>query len=573
MYIEWIKKAIDRKGTNEAFKKAVADAELQINLYKGENLDSIITDYRKNESQKQKEQRTRITIGRSKHIIRQIANVFDYLKMMDTPVSNIITKNPKHKEVLEKWVYDNNIHDLAFNSVKMNGALVDANAWMVATTNDLGEIAFKVLKSECLYDIDTLNGITKGVLFKTGRMVGNEKVYDYSFYHQSGIIEFKDKRGSEMSEMGWNEYYISETKTEMMLAFCLGYISDETNTLPTKVTTIEAASELFRALLQLGSDADTVKATHGIIQKFAYARKCNYRNRTEEHNYLCVSGKLVIDGNVTNDNCPICNGTGLDIHTSSQDIITIPIPDDPTNMRPLSDMVHTVNIADGILNFNRDDLLDLRAQIMETVFNSSIITKDEIAATATEKVIDLQGVYATLNTLGKHVSNCFIWMVECKAWFEGFKEVAIIHGYTLSLKLESVETLSQKRKTLIEANAPIEVIKAYDLMIIQKQHIDSPAYVNRFIVWEQYRPFSDKSANEISVILSGLPQSSYFKVLYNFWGHIKRNIELKEGDKFFDYADEKRQTLIDAEVAKIQEMIKADEPQRSTFNDIEDDTE
>jgi hypothetical protein len=207
---------------------------------------------------------------------------------------------------------------------------------------------------------------------------------------------------------------------------------------------------------------------------------------------------------------------------------------------------------------------------METVFNSSIITKDEIAATATEKVIDLQGVYATLNTLGKHVSNCFIWMCECKAWFEGFKEMEFIHGYTLSLKLESVETLSQKRKSLIDANAPIEVIKAFDLMIIQKQHIDSPAYVNRFIVWEQYRPFSDKNFNEINTILSSLSGTNYFKVLYNFWGEIKKKIENSEGEAFFDYTHEKRQAIIDKEVAVVQEMLRAEEPQRSTFTDIND---
>lgn len=100
-YYDFIKKAIERETPNKGLEKVYEDAIFQNRLYRGKDLDEIITDYRKNESKNQKDQRKRITIGRSKHLIRQIGNVFDYLKMMDSPVSNIITTDKTYKDILE----------------------------------------------------------------------------------------------------------------------------------------------------------------------------------------------------------------------------------------------------------------------------------------------------------------------------------------------------------------------------------------------------------------------------------------------------------------------------------------
>ena len=571
-YHKFIQDAIKRDKPNEGLKKAVEDAKFQRNLYTGKNLDDIITDYRTRESENQKKQRTRIAIGRSKNLIRQIENVFNYLSMLDNPNPDIIHKNEDVRKKLMSWVYNNNIVDYAFKTVKTYGGLIDANAYLVCGTNDEGELEFKVMKAANLYDIVHTNGLSSGVMFVTKRKVDNEEVSDYSLYHDQGIIIYKDRKGQPLSELEkYDRFYIEEIPTTMKLCFNLGFLNDELNEMPTKLTTIEASSELFRALLQLGADADVVKATHGIIKQFSYTRKCNYRNRSLENFVECRNGTIYKDNEPTTSVCPNCHGTGLDIHTSSQDVITFPFPDDPTNIPPLSNLTHVVPVPDGILEFNRQDIKDIRDEILHTTFNSSVITKDNINQTATGEMVDLQGVYATLSVLGKHVSECFIWMVECKCMFEGITEAGILHGYTLSLKLESVETLSAKRKTLIDANAPMEVIRALDLAIVQKQHYDSPAYINRFTIWEQYRPFADKSPQDIQAILAGLPQTNFYKILSNFWGMIKREIEAKHGDKFFDAGDDARKKMISTEVEIIKNELMKDLPLRTQFefNNIE----
>ncbi|MFO0089781.1 MAG: hypothetical protein ACK518_03170, partial [bacterium] len=96
-------------------------------------------------------------------------------------------------------------------------------------------------------------------------------------------------------------------------------------------------------------------------------------------------------------------------------------------------------------------------------------------------------------------------------------------------------------------------------------HIDSPKFINRYSIWERYRPFSDKSDLVAIQILAGLPATNKYKILYNFFGQIKQNIISEHGDAFFNYDDKKRDALINAEVETIKKDIEASEPQRINF--------
>ena len=72
MFAEILFKSIERKTPIKVIDKTIKDADIQRRLYSGKDLDKILFDYRKRETEPQKEQRKRITIGRSKHLIRQI---------------------------------------------------------------------------------------------------------------------------------------------------------------------------------------------------------------------------------------------------------------------------------------------------------------------------------------------------------------------------------------------------------------------------------------------------------------------------------------------------------------------
>ena len=571
MFAEILYKSIERKNPNKVLEKTTKDADIQRKLYTGKDLDKILFDYRKRETDSQKEQRKRITIGRSKHIIRQIENVIDQLDIMDKPSINVIHDNETISENLLSYIYNNNIAKLAFDWCKYYN-LVDANTWIVCRQIE-DEVIFEEVNAYNLYDLKVQNGAFKYVIFRFERKVAEQTVYDFELYHNEGLLVFTNKAGKtrDQETQMHGEFIVTEYQYKRMFCFPCGYQRDADNQFKTFVSLLDPASELFKGLIWQGSDMDTELAAHGVIQKYAYAQKCNWTYQNEESSTECHHGFLFKDGINTNTKCSNCGGTGLVTHTTSQDIITFPLPNEGEQVPlKLSDLSHTVFMPETVFSFKKQYVKELEVAIMQTIFNNSVtLTQSEIQVTATEKVIDLQGIYSTLNKYGQHVSDMFIWMMECYSELNGIEGAEFLHGYTLNMKLENVETLSETRKKLIDANAPIEVIKAYDLAILRKQHLDSPQFINRFSVWEQYRPFNDKSDVIAMQILSGLPNINRSKILYNFWGRIRRNIETVHGDKFFEYKDERRKELINAEVEIVRAELLEDEPQRLTSNDFD----
>lgn len=569
MYREILYKSIQRKDKLKLFKKVVEDADFQKKLYNGKELDKVLFDYRKNESDEQKKQRKRITIGRSKHIIRQVQNVIDQLDIMDKPAVNVLHKNDAIRENLLSYIYDNDINRLAFDWCKYYN-LVDANAWIVCRQiND--EVVYEEIPCTNLYDIKVVNGAFRYVVFRFERMVGKQIVYDFELYHNEGLVVFENKSGKNRNEDSEVEgdYIVNEYQYKRLFVHPLGYNKDAETNFKTFVTLLDPASELFKGLIWQGSDMDTELATHGIIEKKQYAEKCLFSFTNDEHNINCDHGYIFDNGVNTGKKCDSCKGTGLVTHTTSQDITVFPLPDDLTDMVDLSKMSSTTFMPSDVFQFKKQYVKELEVAIMQTIFNNSVtLTQSEIQVTATEKVIDLQGIYATLNKFGNQVTSLFIWMMECYSELKGIEDVEFLHGYTINMKLETVETLSVTRKKLIDANAPIEVIKAYDLAILKKQHMDSPQFINRFAVWENHRPFSDKSDIVAMQILSGLPNINKTKILYNFWGTIRKNIESVYGNDFFEMADAKQKELIDVEVDKIKQELLADEPTRLTSSDF-----
>ena len=181
MFEDILFKSIERKNPIKAVEKTVKDADIQKRLYSGKDLDKILFDYRKRETEPQKEQRKRITIGRSKHLIRQIENVIDQLDIMDKPSINAIVDGKPDDDLLS-YIYDNNISKLAFDWCKYYN-LIDANAWIVCRQIE-DEVVFEEIPCNNLYDLKTQNGKYKYVIFRFERKVANQTVYDFELYQK-----------------------------------------------------------------------------------------------------------------------------------------------------------------------------------------------------------------------------------------------------------------------------------------------------------------------------------------------------------------------------------------------------
>lgn len=560
MYKDWFINSVKEGKRAKIFEKGDEKALMNESLLNGQGIyiEQILKNYRTKETKAQKEQRLRLSIGRSKHIINRVTNVINQLDIMDKPALNVLSEIETHTDMMLDWVYDNNINELAFSMVR-DANIIDANRYVICRIDENNEVVYQTIRCENIFDIKVVNGQVRAIVFRFKKP--NENVYEYECY-ENNVIRYIEAKASDETERieGFN---YREIQTTVNHCFSLGI----RGTSELKDSLLEPASELFKQLIQQGSDFDVDLATHGLIQKFAYVTPCTHKENSVDGLIECNGGRLYQNGADMNHKCGSCNGSGYDTHTSSQDIIHYPLPSEMSTAPKLSDLVHTISINSEDFRFRDEIIKRVEDEILNTVFSNTQTSRQEIseAVTATEKVIDLQGVYATLNQIGKKISDCFIWMCECKAAFEGYKKVSVIHGYTLSLKLESVETLAAKLKTLTESGAPSDIINSINLAMLQKQHIDSPVFLNRYIVWERYRPFKNKHPNNIMVILAGLNQTNYYKVLYNFFDDIKANIIEIVGDTFYEMKPTRQKELIDIEVKKIQDILRQDEPERLTF--------
>lgn len=504
-------------------------------VYTGKDQDWILLDYRKNETKEQKKQRKRITKTRTKHVCNQIENIYDRLRVIDKSVIRI--DNSK----VANYASEKALEERAFAYTKYYN-LVDANAHVIFGERN-GEPYFNIAESKDIisysYDWDEMDHIAV--------KESDESHFIYTPREVSHWTTYKpiEEATQEESPIDGNIYYVTRFETSTCHAFRLGIHKDLETGFSSMVGILEAASELFYTLIWDGSELDLIKATHGIIRTWAYAEPCRHNYMQEGRHHSCDGGIIKCAGEIVS-NCNACNGKGLKIPTTSQDIIYFQEPTDASNTISLDKMIHTQTISNSILEMRREDLEMHESKILRTVFNSNQVTRKDITKTATEAKIDQEGIVSALGAVGNKTSELFMWMCACLCDYYEVpdNERLSFHGYNMDFSLDTIESLLDQRIKAISANVPKHVIDVIDYAILKKQHIDNPRYIDNINTWEKFRPFSDKDTNERLAMITLLPQDDPKRMLYYNFAEIKQEIIEEYGDSFYDFGYEKQKSLI-----------------------------
>lgn len=500
-------------------------------FYTGKNDYELLTQYKANETDSQKKQRDRITIRRSVPVCHQIEHTLDKLQTLDKAVINIQSKTKQDE--LEAKIYNGNISKLAFNLTKYYN-LVDANSFVIAGVSDDGEVEFSGVTSASILDFKIINDNVVYLVFED---IDNRYVYT------ANNIYTLDKINNNITKI---------LETTKCYAFHVGYILDSVTNFKTFKSLLTPSEELFKQLLWDGSEYDIIKAVHGIIKQFAYAQECRYTSETDKGVERCEGGTVFI-GNETVGQCLVCNGSGLRIHTSNQDIIYLPEPMDGSGVK-LSELTHTVFIPDSILETRKNDIQDLEKRILRTVFNTNQVLSEDTQRTAYEVKTENSGLIAQFYKLGEKVSDVFIWMCEIIADVIGAKEVTIFHGFTMDLNLDTLEDLFIQRKQAIESGTTNEVLAHIDTTILKKQHVDNPNYISKVMLWEKFKPFRTLSQNEKIIAIGSEEVYEDDKILWLNWDRIKSNI-INNYETFYDMTISEQEEVFKIEIDKIKKTL------------------
>jgi hypothetical protein len=336
-----------------------------------------------------------------------------------------------------------------------------------------------------------------------------------------------------------NRCYIIETfehKSGRVPAIRVGYKRDLSTKGRTMVGPIEPAMPHFMKSIKTVSEFDLTMALHAFPQKLQNASRCMANE---------CSGGMTPEGGI----CGSCKGTGVQAHTSAQDILLYPMPKKAEDMVDLTKVVHYVYPPTELLRFQDEQVEKLEAKAHRAIFNSMMFAQNTMVKTATEVDVNLDSVYDTLYAFAERYSDIYVYICKVIAALRGAapEKTVITYRFPKDFKFKGVDELLLEFKTANESGAPGYIKQEISNDIAERQFQDKPEELSRIKIKQRFFPFSDKTSTEILYIVSNGLTTEYNKVLWSNFESIFRELELDNED-FYLMAYEKQKALVDEKV-------------------------
>lgn len=558
-----------REGTRyEHIEHIKAEALFNYRVLTGEDQDSLVVAYKERESEAQKKQRISITNTRTAYPTNKIFSKWKEVERADATVDNIWFDyegdSKKRIDLLKGQLNDfsdNDTYNDYLHEAVRRLNFYDPNALIVIAFKDTAEglktypleihseniVDFKkadqgvqwVIASYPIKVIQarTPSGLPMLTLDSTETYEGL-KYYAYGtnealvltevgdVHDLTGeVIEVKDKASGKIKK------YILETyqhNSGVTPAFQIGYLKDPRTKWKTYVSPLFPAREMLKDLINTKSEYDLHKALHGFAQKFAYVEDCDYID--PETSDRCRGGFLSNTGR----QCGSCKGSGVKVHTTVQDVVLIRKPGSKEEHIPLSEYVHYVTIPEALIQRHRDDIEWIERTITQAVLSTDIFDRQEIADTATGKRLDLQSFYNVLTEYNLHFCELYKKGVLMIARHLDMEEgLAVEKSITKDYRLETIDELLEQRRKAVDANSPYDIIAAIDLALLAKQNQDNDLYIAQIQARERFRPWRDKTREEVMFALAMLPELHPSKILWLFFNDIFEKIFADPAFKLF----------------------------------------
>lgn len=311
----------------------------------------------------------------------------------------------------------------------------------------------------------------------------------------------------------------NETNLDFIPAFRVGYIRDTATDGRTFVNPFESAMPYFRKALKAVSELDLSITLHTFPQKLQYVTKCKGKG-TKKCNNGIVSGTQTV--------CSECKGSGLQIHTSGQDAIYFPLPDDKTEMFDLDKILVYKQPPIDLIKFQDDYVRNLKKDAHLSVYNSNMFLAEDpqFAKTATEVNTNTQGIFDTLFPYTEKFSEVWKTAVKVFVRLSGFlTDFELIHIFPTDLEIKTVAVLMAELKLANESEAPSYFRDAILEEIANQVYEGDELGREKHFTRHKFFPFSGKTETEIQFLMASPYVSNFTKVLYANFEAIFTDIE------------------------------------------------
>jgi len=283
----------------------------------------------------------------------------------------------------------------------------------------------------------------------------------------------------------------------------------------------EAARGYLKDLMRLKSSHDLNELLHMYPKLFQYVKRCT--GVDAETKIGCESGYY---GGDPSRVCRSCNGTGKIIHGSEQDNVTLAFPESKEEFVDLAQVAHYMALPMEVFTNQQQRLEYLSTVITFVIYSQEQTERIQPGVTATEIAINYNRIYNKLAPIAHKWGQC-----EAKAYRVAMQYYgAFSEGDNYFVQFPSdfaMKTENELIKDLGEAKvngAPYAVVKAIGTDLLKKKYRDNQSYVADQLAFDALKPFADKGAEEIALILSSRSKTDPKRVMWENWQEIQTNV-------------------------------------------------
>lgn len=339
-------------------------------------------------------------------------------------------------------------------------------------------------------------------------------------------------------------------------AYRVGYKRDMTTNGDTYVSPWWDTLPLLEKTLKANSELDLSMCLHAFPQKVITGKKCENTN--------CLGGKVYNSDKNYWEICETCHGVGMLPHTSAQDVVIVDLPGSKEEQLSLDNIVRYIYPPVDLIQFQDEYIDKLTWKAKQTMFNSDIFTREEVAETATGKNIDLQNVYDTLWPLAVKQADTWVFFVRVIASLTDMDtDLVAVFVYDKDFKMKTTTELYADLQKANESGADSFAIMDIQQDIARNIFANNPEEFRKYIVRQMFYPFSGKTTEEKIYIKTSGNTTRFNKVLDDNYGNIFDMIEL-ETPEFYMMTKDKQWEILQAKVEELIKEIDAETPQTQT---------
>lgn len=258
----------------------------------------------------------------------------------------------------------------------------------------------------------------------------------------------------------------------------------------------------------------------------AYEADCHYENN--ETGDYCDGGflrnskgdwKFLADG--TLEKCPCCGNKRI---AGPGSFLEVPVPNVSEGIADLRNPVQITTIDKDSLDYNVDECVRLRNDIIVSVVGSGGTVSEKEAINETQVAANFEAKTAVLNALKTNFEQAqkFVEDTICKLRYgEAFISSSINWG--TEFYVFTVKELYDKYKQAKDNGASEAELDAISQQIIEVEYRNNPLVMQRMIILKQLEPYPHKTQNEVVTLFDkGLLDKNKVILKLNFSSYIDR---------------------------------------------------